>query len=137
MYGTSHADFPRRIVCLSSEHVEICYALGAGDRVVGIPGTAHRPPEARGKPRGGGFPSFWTGRGPGLEPDLVLAFSDLQADVAAELIRAGAPVLCSNQRSVDEILETILMVGGLLGRGSEARALVLDMRDEIKQVREF
>src|SRR5947207_7480545 len=115
MYGKSSTDFPRRIVCLTSEHVEICYAIGAGERVVGVPGTAHRPPEARDKPRVGGFTTFRADRIIELEPDLVLAFSDLQADIASELIRAGVPVFCSNQRSVDEILQTVLMVGGLLG----------------------
>jgi iron complex transport system substrate-binding protein len=137
MYGKSAADFARRVVCLSAEHVEICYALGAGERVVGIPGTAHRPPEARDKPRVGGFTSFRVDRILDLQPDLVLAFSDLQADISAELIRAGVPVFCANQRSVDEILHTILTVGGLLGLGPQARDLVLDMRDEIKQLREF
>lgn len=137
MYGKSPVTFPRRIVCLSAEHVEICYALGAGERVVGVPGTAHRPPEARDKPRVGGFTTFRVDRILALEPDLVLAFSDLQADVAAELIRAGLPVLCTNPRSIDEILQSILMVGGLLGAEEAARALVADMHDEINQVREF
>ena len=58
MYGKSPVTLPQRIVCLSAEHVEICYALGAGERVVGVPGTAHRPPEARDKPRVGGFTTF-------------------------------------------------------------------------------
>src|SRR5499426_3586130 len=107
MYGKSEALLPSRIVCLTSEHVEICYALGAGERVVGVPGTAHRPVEARDKPRVGGFTTFRIDRILALEPDLVLAFSDLQADVSAELIRAGVTVLCTNQRSVDEILEAI------------------------------
>ena len=137
MYGKASTDFPRRIVCLTPEHVEICYALGAGPRVVGVPGTAHRPPEARGKPRIGGFTTFRVDRILDLEPDLVLAFSDLQADISAELIKAGLPVFCTNQRSIDEILQTILMLGGLLGLESRARDLVLDMRDEFKQVREF
>src|SRR5215813_5145638 len=101
MYGKGDTGFPQRVVCLSSEHVEICYALGAGDRVVGVPGTAHRPPEARDKPKIGGFTTFRVDRILALRPDLVLAFSDLQADVCAELIRAGQPVLCTNQRSVD------------------------------------
>jgi iron complex transport system substrate-binding protein len=137
MYGKGSAGFPRRIVCLSSEHVEICYALGAGERVVGVPGTAQRPPEAREKPKVGGFTSFRSDKIAALEPDLVLAFSDLQADISAELIRAGLPVLCSNPRSMDEILAAILMVGGLLGLEKPARDLVQDMRDEIRQVREF
>jgi iron complex transport system substrate-binding protein len=137
MYGKSDTGFPQRIVCLSAEHVEICYALGAGERVVGVPGTAHRPSEARDKPRVGGFTSFRVDRIRELEPDLVLAFSDLQADISAELIRAGLPVFCSNPRSVDDVLATIIMVGGLLGLDKPARDVVQDMRDEIRQVREF
>ena len=58
MYGKGDIGFPQRIACLSAEHVEICYALGAGDRVVAVPGTAHRPPEAREKPKIGGFTTF-------------------------------------------------------------------------------
>src|SRR5262249_9728545 len=104
MYGKSAIDFPRRIVCLTPEHVEICYALGAGERVVGIPGTTRRPPEAREKPKVGGFTTFRADRILDLEPDLVLAFSDLQADISADLIKAGTPVFCTNQRSVDDIL---------------------------------
>jgi iron complex transport system substrate-binding protein len=137
MYGKSDTGFPQRIVCLSSEHVEICYALGAGERVVGVPGTAHRPPEARDKPRIGGFTSFRVDKIRELEPDIVLAFSDLQADISAELIRGGLPVFCSNPRSVDDVLATIVMVGGLLGLDKPARDIVQDMRDEIRQVREF
>lgn len=137
VYGKSPVEFPRRIVCLSAEHVEICYALGAGERVVGVPGTARRPPEAAAKPRVGGFTTFRVDRIVGLEPDLVLAFSDLQADVSAELIRAGLPVFCTNPRSVEDVMRAILTVGGLLGTEPAARALVLDMRDEITQLREF
>src|SRR5712692_9388784 len=137
MYGKGSVDFPQRIVCLSAEHVEICYALGVGERVVGVPGTAERPPEARAKPKIGGFTTFRVDRILDLQPDLVLAFSDLQAVICARLIREGVPVFCSNQRSVDEILGTIVAVGGLLGRESQARDLVLDLRDEITQVREF
>jgi len=137
MYGKGDTGFPQRIVCLSAEHVEICYALGAGDRVVAVPGTAHRPPEAREKPRIGGFTTFRADKIRELEPDLVLAFSDLQADISAELIRAGLPVFCSNPRSIEEILGSILLVGGLLGLDKPARDLVQDMRDEIRQLREF
>src|SRR4029453_1462421 len=137
MYGNAPVEFPRRIVCLSTEHVEICYALGAGNRVVGVPGTARRPPEAREKPRVGAFTSFRVDRILALEPDLALAFSDLQADVVAELIRAGVPVLCTNPRSVDEVMQSILTVGGVIGAEPAARGLVLDMHDEINQLREF
>jgi iron complex transport system substrate-binding protein len=137
MYGKGEAGYPQRIVCLSSEHVEICYALGAGERVVGVPGTAHRPPEAREKPKVGGFTSFRVDKIRELGPDLVLAFSDLQAEVSAELIRAGLCVFCSNPRSLDDVLDVIVMVGGLLGVDRAARDLVQDMQDEIRQVREF
>ena len=137
VYGKSEAGYPQRIVCLSTEHVEICYALGAGERVVGVPGTAHRPPEAREKPKVGAFTSFRVDKIQALEPDLVLAFSDLQAEVSAELIRVGLSVFCSNPRSLDDVLDVIVMVGGLLGLDRQARDLVQDMRDEIRQVREF
>ncbi len=137
MYGKGAIEFPARIVCLTSETVEIVYLLGAGDRVVGVPGTAHRPPEAREKPKVGGFTSFKLDKILALQPDLVLAFSDLQADIVRDLVRSGCAVLCTNQRSLDDIFRAILLIGGTLGREAEARAAVQDMRDELKQVREF
>ena len=111
MYGKSPVEFPRRIVCLSTEHVEICYALGAGDRVVGVPGTARRPAEAAAKPRVGGFTTFRADRIFELQPDLILAFSDLQADISAELIRAGLPVFCANPRSMVSHSAAVIMRG--------------------------
>ncbi len=137
MYGKGSVEFPKRIVCLTAETLEIVYALGAGDRVVGIPGTAVRPAEAREKPRVGGFTTFRHDKILALTPDLVLAFSDLQKDIVRELVGAGVTVFATNQRSFDDILGTILMIGGLIGKETEARALIQDMRDEVKQVREF
>jgi len=137
MYGKGSADFPQRIACLTAETVEIAYLVGAGSRVVGVPGTAHRPPEAREKPRIGGFTTFRLEKILALQPDLVLAFSDLQADIVRDLVRAGVAVLCTNQRSLDDILGAVLLIGGALGQEAEARAVVGDLRDEIKQVREF
>ena len=137
MYGTSRAEFPRRIVCLTAETAEIAFLLGAGDRVVGVPGTARRPAAALEKARVGGFTTFRLDKILALQPDLVLAFSDLQADVVRDLIRAGVTVLCTNQRSLDDIFRSILLIGGTLGRESEARATVQDMRDELRQIREF
>jgi iron complex transport system substrate-binding protein len=102
-----------------------------------VPGTARRPEEARDKPKVGAFTTFRVDRILALEPDLVLAFSDLQAEVSAELIRAGVAVLCTNQRSLDGILESIAVVGGAIGLAEPARNLVQDIRDEIRQVREF
>ena len=137
MYGESGIGPPRRIVCLTAETVEIAYRLGAGDRVVGVPGTARRPDEAREKARVGGFTTFRTDRILALEPDLVLAFSDLQKDVVAELIARGVTVLCTNQRSFDDVLRAILLIGGALGCERAAREVIGDMRDEVRQVREY
>jgi iron complex transport system substrate-binding protein len=137
VYGAHAASFPQRVVCLSTETTEIAYAVGAGDRVVGVPGTARRPPEARERPKVGGFTSFRLDRIVALEPDLVLAFSDLQADIVRDLVRAGVPVLALNQRSLAEIYQAILLIGGALGCAEGARALVTDMEDEIRQIREF
>ena len=137
MYGTGSTEFPKRVVCLTAETVEIAYRVGAGERVVGVPGTARWPPEAREKPKVGGFTTFRLDKILALQPDLVLAFSDLQADVVRDLVRAGVTVLCTNQRSLDDIFRSILLIGGTLGRESEARATVQDMRDELRQIREF
>jgi len=137
MYGKSAIDFPRRVVCLTSETAEIAHLVGAGDRVVGVPGTARRPAEARDKARVGGFATFRLDRIRALEPDLVLAFSDVQKDVVRDLIGAGVAVLCTNQRSFDDVLRAILLIGGALGCEGQARALVDDIRDEVKQVREY
>jgi iron complex transport system substrate-binding protein len=119
--------YPRRIVCLTEEPTEILYLLGEGDRVVGVSGYTVRPPEARSKPRVSAFTTARYDKICSLEPDLVLGFSDLQADIAAELIRRGVPVMIFNQRTVAEILQTILMIGGLVGRPQEADKLVREL----------
>src|SRR5438046_5105244 len=98
MYGKSPVEFPQRIVCLTAETTEIAFMVGAGDRVVGVPGTARRPETARQRARVGGFTTFRTDRILAPEPDLVLGFSDPQRDIVAELLRAGVTVLCTNQR---------------------------------------
>jgi len=137
MYGKSPVEFPQRIVCLTAETTEIAFMVGAGDRVVGVPGTARRPDAARERARVGGFTTFRTEKILALEPDLVLGFSDLQKEVVAELIGAGVAVLCTNQRRLDEVLRAILIVGGALGCESAARDVVADMRDEITQMHEY
>src|SRR5688572_24474535 len=137
MYGKTGIDFPQRIVCLTAETAEIAFTLGAGDRVVGVPGTARRPDAARARARVGGFTTFRSDKILALQPDLVLAFSDLQREVVGELIAAGVNVLCTNQRSFDEVLRAILLIGGALGCEGTARELIADMRDEVKQVREY
>jgi iron complex transport system substrate-binding protein len=137
MYGKTSIEFPRRVVCLTAETAEIAYLVGAGDRVVGVPGTARRPEAVREKARVGGFTSFRLDRIQALEPDLVLGFSDLQKDVVRDLVGAGVTVLCTNQRSFDDVLRAILLIGGALGCEAAARGLVQDMSDEVRQVREY
>src|SRR3954462_9327603 len=112
--------FPSRIVCLTEETTETLYLLGQGDRIVGVSGYTVRPPEARQKPKISAFINANFDKIVALEPDLILAFSDLQADLVAELIRRGLPVVTFNQRSVAEILQMIRMLGGLVGCQGDA-----------------
>jgi iron complex transport system substrate-binding protein len=107
---------PQRIVCLTEETVETLYLLGEQDRIVGISGYCVRPPEARrDKPRVSAFTSADIPKILTLEPDLVLAFSDLQADIVASLIRHGIAVHAFNQRSVIEIFDMIRLLGAIVG----------------------
>src|ERR1700736_2678733 len=99
--------YPSRIVCLTEETTETLYLLGQGDRVVGVSGYTVRPPEARDKPKVSAFINAKFDKIEALHPDLVLAFSDLQADLAAELTRRGIAVFTFNQRSVAGILQMI------------------------------
>src|SRR5690242_12696211 len=105
---------PERIVCLTEETVETLYLIGEERRIVGISGYCVRPPEARrDKPRVSAFTSADIPKILDLRPDLVLSFSDLQADIVAALIRQGVAVHAFNQRSVAEILAMIRMLGAL------------------------
>ena len=128
--------FPERIVCLTEETTEVLYLLGQGDRVVGVSGYTVRPPEARRKPRVSAFINARFDKIAALRPDLVLAFSDLQADLAAELVRRGIPVVVFNQRSVAEILQMIRMVGGLVGSQAEAEALADRLAADLDRIAE-
>ena len=107
--------YPSRIVCLTEETTETLYLLGQGDRIVGVSGYTVRPPEARQKPKVSAFVSAKFDKIAALAPDLVLAFSDLQADLVAELARRGLNVVVFNQRSVADILQMIRMLGGIVG----------------------
>jgi iron complex transport system substrate-binding protein len=127
--------YPSRIVCLTEETTETLYLLGEGDRVVGVSGYTIRPPEARHKPRVSAFINARFSKIEALEPDLVLAFSDLQAEIAAELVRRGYPVMVFNQRSVAEILQMIRVLGGVVGRSDRADALASRLELEIDAVR--
>jgi iron complex transport system substrate-binding protein len=122
VFSISHG--PRRIVCLTEEPTEILYRLGAGDRVVGISAYTVRPPEARrDKPVVSAFVGGSVKKICALEPDLVIGFSDIQADLAASLVRANQQVVIFNQRSLQEILNVIVDLGRLVDRPVEAVAL--------------
>ena len=117
---------PRRIVCLTEETVETLYLLGEQDRIVGVSGYAVRPPQVRReKTRVSTFLSADIPKILALRPDLVLAFSDLQADIAADLVRAGAAVHVFNQRDVAGILAMIRTLGALVGAAERADQLAL------------
>lgn len=126
---------PRRIVCLTEETTETLYRLGEGHRVVGVSGYTMRPPEARRKPRVSAFITANFDKIEALEPDLVLAFSDLQADIAAELIRRGHTVVTFNQRSVAGILQMVRVLGGMVGAAAAADALAREFEDGLEAIR--
>lgn len=120
--------YPRRIVCLTEETCETLYLLGEQDRIVGISGFTVRPPQARReKPRVAAFTSARLDAILALAPDLVLGFSDLQADIAAGLIRAGLAVHVFNQRTVAGILDMVQVLGALVGANARAAALVAEL----------
>ena len=127
--------YPSRIVCLTEETTETLYLLGQGDRVVGVSGYTVRPPEARQKPKVSAFIHAKFDKIEALKPDLVLAFSDLQADLVAELARRGMTVVVFNQRSVAEILQMIRMVGGLVGCQREAEELADRLAADLDAIR--
>ena len=115
---------PERIVCLTEETVETLYLLGHDGRIVGVSGYAVRPPQVRReKPRVSAFTSADLPKIMALAPDLVLTFSDLQAPIAADLIRAGVAVHAFNQRDVAGILAMIRTLGALVGAEGTAEAL--------------
>jgi iron complex transport system substrate-binding protein len=129
------ADYPRRIVCLTEETTETLYLLGEGDRVVGVSVYTVRPPEAKRQPKVSAFINANFDKIDALRPDLILAFSDLQADIARELIRRGYPVYTFNQRSVAEILQMIRIVGGLVGAAEKAHALAAQIERGLDDIR--
>jgi iron complex transport system substrate-binding protein len=128
---------PSRIVCLTEETVETLYLLGEEHRIAGVSGYAVRPPRVRReKPRVSAFISADFEKIIALEPDLVLTFSDLQADIAAELIRRNIAVHAFNQRDVAGILDMIRTLGALVGAAEKAEALAVSYEDRLDAVRE-
>ncbi|MFP2900734.1 cobalamin-binding protein [Corallococcus sp. 4LFB] len=124
---------PRRVVCLTEETTEVLYRIGAGDLVVGVSGFTVRPPEARRKPRVSSFLDANFERILELKPDLVLGFSDLQADIGRELCKRGVPVYLFNQRSLAEILQAVRLTGALVGRAEPAEALAVELEKNLER----
>ncbi len=127
---------PQRIVCLTTETVEVLYALGEQERIVGISGYTVRPPAARKeKPKVFAFTSGDIDKILATRPDLVLTFSDLQSDISRDLIKAGVPVYAFNMRSVEDILGMIETLGRLVGAEARALALVGELEVQIAETR--
>lgn len=128
--------YPRRIVCMTEEPTETLYALGEEDRIVGISGFTVRPTRARKeKPKVSAFTSAKISEILKLQPDLAIGFSDIQADIARDLIKAGVEVWISNHRSVDGILAYIRRLGAMVGAASKAEAYAQQAEQHIAEVR--
>ncbi len=131
------ARYPERIVCLTEETTETLYLLGEERRIVGISGYTVRPPRARReKPKVSAFLTARTEKILELEPDLVIGFSDLQADIARELAKLGLNVLLLNQRSVQEILDMVLVLSSIVGAPQKGKALVEQLESGLRQIEE-
>jgi iron complex transport system substrate-binding protein len=128
--------YPERIVCLTEETTETLYRIGAQDLVVGVSGFTVRPPEARKKPRVSSFLDANFERIVELRPDLVLGFSDLQADLGRELAKRGVPVYLFNQRSLAEILQSVRVVGALVGRAEASEKLAEELEQNLRRAAE-
>lgn len=128
--------YAKRIVCLTTEPTEVLYLLGEQDRIVGISGYTTHPAIARKeKPKISAFTSAKIDKILALEPDLVIGFSNLQADIAASLIRAGIEVHIFNQRSIAQVLNMIATIGSLVGASDKAAKLITELEHLLQQAR--
>ena len=130
------SSFPNRIVCLSDEVAELIYLLGEQDRIVGVSGFSARPAEVRQKPRVSTFRDANFERIAELEPDLIVTYSDVQAEITREASLRGYTVLNCNQRSITEIFETIRMISRILGKQAEGDELIANWTNGLKQIAE-
>jgi iron complex transport system substrate-binding protein len=133
-FSANLTSYPQRIVCLTEETTETLYLLGEEHRIVGVSGYTARPPQARSKPKVSAFTSARYEKIAELQPDLVLAFSDLQADIARDVAKAGFNVFVFNQRSVQEILEMILTLSRIVGAEERGVALVNDLSAGLRAI---
>jgi len=127
-------EYPRRIVCLTDETTEVLYLLGEQDRIVGVSGYAHRPPKARSKPRVSAFRDANFEAILDLKPDLILTFSDVQAEITRELVLRGATVMNFNQRSIAEILDMITVLSRIVEKAEAGLALVEELRGGLADI---
>ncbi len=129
--------YPERIVCLTEEPTETLYLLGEQDRIVGISGFTVRPPQARKeKPKVSAFTSANIDKIAELKPDLAIGFSDLQADIAADLIRQGIAVHIFNHRTVDGIYDMIAMLGAMVGAQAKAEQLIAELERGVANIKQ-
>jgi iron complex transport system substrate-binding protein len=125
-----------KIICLTEETVETLYLLGRQDFIAGVSQYAVRPPEAKNHPIVTQFIRSDMDKIIALRPDLIIGFSDLQKDIASELIGLGMNVIVTNQRSLSEILNVILMLGRIVGEESQAKLLINDFSSKLLRIRE-
>ena len=129
-------EYPSRIVCLTEETTETLYLMGEQDRIVGISGFTVRPPEARKeKPKVSAFTSAKIDKILDLKPDLVIGFSDMQADICAALVKAGVQVHVFNQRTIQGIFQMIQTLGSLIGEPLKAARVIEELVDKVESVR--
>src|SRR5580658_5582281 len=129
-------DFPSRIVCLTDETTEVLYLLGEQDRIVGVSGYATRPPEARRKPRVSAFKNAKFEAILDLKPDLVLTFSDVQAEITRQLVLRGVTVLNFNQRSIAQILDMNAALSRIVGKQSGGDALIESLQGGLRAIQQ-
>jgi iron complex transport system substrate-binding protein len=129
------AQFPKRVICMTEESVELMYLLGLEEHLLGVSTYAQRPRQVKEKPVISAFTHANLKKVIGLKPDLILGFSDIQKDIARDLIGRGLNVFITNQRSLEEILSTLLQLSALLGEAERGATLVAGYESQIKQAR--
>lgn len=128
------SSYPRRIASLSDEATELIYLLGEQERIVGVSGFSTRPPEVKGKPRISTFRDADFEAIARLEPDLIITYSDVQAEITRQASLRGFPVLNCNQRSLAEIFDTISLIARILGKQTRSEELIDSYRGELRRI---